>query len=413
MNFTSTISIFMKIALLPFSFLLASQHVNKQETIAISNSNHQDTIQAIPANIAKTSNKNSDNQAENSIGGNEENLATIKKASHNNEDCTAEIPLQKRKLLIQGFCKAYHIIPTDFLKIISYFTYCTLPKDLSKQDLRGFDFTGYEFTYTNLTDANLQDVILTSTTCDYQKAFQDNLKKNKCQGGDWYKKSLPQDLEKIANLYSKLDNNSYKAKLLQIAAGVAWLPFYQNIEFYIKVAYWSAELLQLRIRLDPQYEKKWIEDPKLRKLSTLPPLCSFQRSLRRGLCWVTIYPQNQVGIKPLTPHANFDKYLKEFKEGVEKYIIRRTEYYKNNIPISIASLAKVYPNIKNQALQQEACNIAQELSQSYQKQRLSFLLHYLWCQNRLISLKKSLKLEVHYIMHDHYGKLPSWHINKK
>ena len=116
-------------------------------------------------------------------------------------DDTAQVTITKRKPLVDGYCRAYHI-PTDLCFLIRCLVYDNpfkyrnkpLPSDLSGQDLRGFDFTGCGFTHTNLTDTNLTNVILARTTCDYQKAFQDNIKKNKCDRGNWYKKNLPNAL---------------------------------------------------------------------------------------------------------------------------------------------------------------------------------------------------------------------------
>ncbi len=313
----------------------------------------------------------------------------------------SSVPSPKRNLFVHGYCKAYHI-PTDlcfFIRCLLYdnpFRYRNkpLPDDLSEQDLSGFDFTGCHFTHTNLTDSNLEGVILTNTTCDYQKAFQDNIKKNNCYGGDWYQNNLSKELKSIAQVYPKLNSHAHKAKLLAVAAGLAWLPFYESTEFLIKLAYWSSELLQLKQVLGNLNGEKLIY--------------SLEEDLNwdaDDYCWTTTYPQNKVTIKNPALHAKFDTYLKDFKVGLTKYQCKANEswgfdWYKERITKNIEGLAATYPHIKDKKLQQEACDIAHALSKSYQIQKDTLLFHYLFFQNRLIWLKKSLgigvKNKVHY-----------------
>ena len=263
---------------------------------------------------------------------------------------TASLPRAKRKLLVHGYCRAYNI-PTDIFLLITYFVHDNplqyknkpLPNDLSEQDLSGYDFTGCQFTYTNLTDTNLEGVILTNTTCDYQKVFQNNIKKNKLQGGNWYQNSLAKDLKSIAAVYPKLKSDVHKAKLLAIAAGLAWLPFYEDIEFYIKMEYWPSELLQLKQVLGNPYGGQLV--------------CSLENYLKwdaKDYCWTTNYPRDKVNIKTPTPHTDFDKYLKDFKDGLTKCQCKSKKslgfaWYKDNIIQNIEGLKKVYPKIKEVA----------------------------------------------------------------
>ena len=345
------------------------------------------------------------------------------------DDITA-LSRAKRKQLVHGYCRS-HNIPTDILLFVTYFVHDNplqykkkpLPHDLSGQDLSGFDFTGCAFTSTNLTDSDLTNVILTNTTCDYQKAFQENSKKNKLKGGSsyqqylpsdfksiavvytkmkknhhkskllavaaglaWLQNNLPNDLQSIAQVYPKLNNHAHKAKLLAIAAGLAWLPFYEGTEFYIKVQYWSAELLQLKQVLDHPYGEQLICS-----------LAWYLSSDANNYCWTTNYPQDRVNIAGKAPHANFATYLKHFTNGLSHYQCKSNDswgfnWYKDNIIKNIQGLAVTYPHIKDEQLQQEACNIAHALSKMYQVRKSAFLNGYLLLQNRLIWLKKSLKV---------------------
>ncbi len=304
------------------------------------------------------------------------------------------VPSPKRRLLVHGYCKVYNV-PIDIFLLITYFVYDNplryrnkpLPNDLSDQDLSGFDFTGCAFTYTSLSYTDLTNVILTNTTCDYQKAFLENIKKNKCYGGDWYQKNLPKDLKSIAQVYPKLNNHAHKAKLLAVATGLAWLPFYEGKEFDIKVAYWSSELLQLKQVLGNPYGQQLI--------------CSLQNNLEfdaNNYCWTTNYPQGKVNINTPATHANFDTYLKDFNNGLTQYQCKAIDYgfnwYKEGIIKNIQGLRANYQYIKDKQLQQEACNIAHALSKSYQMQKGALLNHYLFYQHRLILLKKSVGIGV-------------------
>ena len=309
----------------------------------------------------------------------------------------AAVPVRKRNLLVQGYCSGYHV-PTDlcfFIRCLVYdnpFKYRkkTLPSDLSGQDLRGYDFTGCAFTHTNLTDANLADAILAGTTCDYQKAFQDNIKENKIEGGKkWYQNNLPNDLRSIAGVYPKLKKDTHKAKLLAIATGLAWLPFYQGQAFYIKVQYWSCALLQLKQALGNPYGGQLV--------------CSLEKGLNavaNNYCWTTNYPQHKVNIATKAPHANFDTYLKDFTDGLTKYQCKSKngywgfDWYKEGITNNIQGLAATYEKIKDEQLRQKCCNIAHALSKSYQIQNGTFQHHYLFLQHRLIGLKKSVGVMV-------------------
>ena len=311
------------------------------------------------------------------------------------------VPNSNRKLLVGGYCRV-HSVPTDICFLIRCFVYDNplqyrnkpLPNDLSGQDLSGFDFTGCVFTYTNLSYTDLTNVILTNTTCDYQKAFLDNIKKNKLQGGDWYQENLPNDLRSIAEVYPKLNNVTQKVKLLHIACGISFLPFYEETEFYIKVQYFSSLLRQLKQVLGNPYRKQMV--------------CSLQSSLEydaNNYCWKTKYPQHKVNIDAKTSHANFVQYLEDFTNGLVKYQCKSKydygfDWYKDNIIKNIEGLEATYPNIKDATLQQEAFDIAHALSKSYQIQQGTFLDHYLFYQHRLMRLKKSVgigvKNKVHY-----------------
>ena len=301
------------------------------------------------------------------------------------------VPSTKRNLFVYGYCKKFKP-SNDILRLITFLIYdsplryrnTTLPNDLSGKDLSGLDFTGCHFTGINLTNANLANVILTNTTCDYQKAFQHNIKRRKIEGGILYQEDLFKDLQRITQVYPKLNSHAHKAKLLQIACGFAFLPFYENSELNIKVAYWSAELLQLKQALGKPYDNEL--------LCSLAPTITYRVNT---YCWTTNYPQNQISIPARAPHANFDAFLQDFKNGFTKYqckLLRYTSYnhYKKHIIAIIKGMKEIYVRFQQKEVQQESCNIAHALSKSYQIQLTALNYHYLFYQDRIVSLKKCM-----------------------
>ena len=329
--------------------------------------------------------------------------ANLSKLPYAQVDYTIDLTISKRSSLMHGYTR-YYINDSKDRELLAFLISCflygnplqyknkPLPNDLSGQNLRGFDFTGCDFTYTNLAYTNLANVILARTTCNYQKAFQDNIKENKIYGDAWYQDNLPNDLKSITAVYPKLKNNTHKAKLLAIAAGLAWLPFYTGTEFYIKVAYWSCALLQLKQALGKPYGNQLV--------------CSLEKALNydaNNYCWTTNYPQDNVNIGTKAPHANFETYLKDFTNGLKQYQckLKDGDCYKAQIIKIIGGVKKAYNKIKDKHLRQECCNIAHALSKSYQIQQWVLLHHYLFFQHRLMWLKKSLGVGVGYELY--YG----------
>ncbi len=259
-----------------------------------------------------------------------------------------------------------------------------LPNDLSDQDLSGFDFTGCYFLYTNLTDTRLDNTILKDTMCDYQKAFKDKIKKNKLEGGEWYKKTIFNDLESITKVYPKLKNDVYKAKLLSISCALSRLPFHQEKELCVKIEYWLSILLHLKQVLSNENDYKLT--------------CSLEKTLdddAKNYCWSTKYPQYKEYISVKASHNNFDKYQMDFCSGLKQYKCKSKKkwgfnFYKKRIIRNIEGLKNTYFAINNDKLKKEACHIAHALSKSYQLQYSTLLQHYLYYQNRLIKLKHSL-----------------------
>ena len=283
-------------------------------------------------------------------------------------------------------------------------------------------FAGRHFTMHNFSSMHLAGVILTHTTCDYLQCFQKNAKKRKKRIGKWYLTHLPKDLKSITQVYPYIAQDHQKATLLQIASGLAYLPYEENLEFYIKIGHWSCQLVLLKIELGFPLNNQLV--------------CSLFYQLNRdatNCCWKTDYPfyleypkGEQIASEwcrvattfslpgalktliqyyitdPLPKqHNNFDSYLKLFQEGISKYNVTshiKWDYasYKTNIEKSIQSLKKNYAKISSPSLQKEACYIAWQLAQSYKKQYFQFLCHYLSCQNSLIDLKKSTKLNICY-----------------
>ena len=308
-------------------------------------------------------------------------------------DYIVSLSRAKRRVVVDGYCKIDNI-PTDILRLITYFLHDNpfqyknkpLPNHLAAQDLSGYDFTGCQFTFTDLTNTKLNNVMLANTVCDYQKAFKVHIVSSEFCIAAWYQLVLPKDLRSITEVYAKLNNNTQKKKLLQIASAFAYLPFYESKEFYIKVTYWSTQLLQLKQLLHKLYQYQLG--------------CSLENLLHRDAteyCWTTNYPQDKVNINSPAGHAHFDIYLSAFTSGLIKYQCQSKcscgfDWYEDRITDTIQGLQRVYLESKDKKLQQELCNIADALSKSYQIQQMTFLTHYLFYQNRLISLKKSVNI---------------------
>lgn len=291
-----------------------------------------------------------------------------------------------------------------------------LPQDLSYADLTGANLAGHHFRGTNFTGAELAGVILTGTTCDYQQCFQDNIIANKIRYGKWYLKNLTKDLESIVQVYPHLLQDSHKALLLQIACGLAYLPYYENTEFYIKLEHWSCQLLILKNQLG---------DLGARLVCTLASQLKYEEE---NYCWETDYPTHfeaPIGMKIASRwcilsihrqlpkelskliqayltekapeiHANFDQYLQLFQEGLVKYNVTSKRkwgdnYYKKVIALNIKGLQKIYPKLTSPKLQKKAMKIAHQLSQKYKIQNWHFLFSYTSCQNQLIWLKASIQ----------------------
>lgn len=304
-------------------------------------------------------------------------------------------------------------------------TIAPIAQDLRGADLSKANFAGQRFTHTNFEDAKLEGAILTGTTCDYQQCFKENIKANEENKGKRHFTDLPADLKSIAQVYPTILANNHKAKLLQIASSLAYVPCYNGIEFTIKKAYWSCELLLLKKQLDSALGDQLI--------------CSLAHSLEyegTNYCWATDYPfrlEHKKGVKIASSwciihakttlpvvlgilvqqyitesaqpkHANFAKYLELFQKRLSIYNVKSKHkwaynFYKKNIEESIKELAKISPQLTAEPLQKEVIETAHALSESYKMAHLSFLCHYLACQNRLIKLKISAGIKCKNVIH--------------
>lgn len=261
------------------------------------------------------------------------------------------------------------------------FTQATLPKELSEADLRHANFSGVFFTYTHFEWAYFKDIIVVNTRCNYQQCFLDNIVVNRLKGGDWYRTHLPEDLKSIALVYPQLSKERDKVELLQIASGLAYLPYYQDIELEIKVHYWSCKLLLLKNKLKVRLGDQLV--------------CSLAHNLAyeaRTFCWQTDFPEYLIEEEEKEEgHADFADYLQCFQEGLKRYNVKSQSkwgyhQYKTTIEKNIQTLEKCYPKLTSEKFKKEAVTIARMLSRSWQRQHLDFLLYYLNAQNRLTRL---------------------------
>ena len=208
--------------------------------------------------------------------------------------------------------------------------------------------------------------------------------------------------------------DTYKAELLQIACGLARLPYDESTEFYIKVQYWSCKLLLLKKELgtlgyqlvcslasDLEYEVEeycWqtnypfhLEHPKGRQIAAQWCISIIATDLPESLGTLI---QHYLTEPTQAIHTNFDQYLQTFQAGLIHYKCQSKgswgyRWYKDNTEKNIQGLKKIYPKLSSQKLQKEAIDIAFQLSKQYKIQHWCLLFGYLSCQNRLIQLKIS------------------------
>lgn len=294
----------------------------------------------------------------------------------------------------------------------------TLPQNLTGANLTGANLSGLHFTTHNFKDAQLTDVILRGSTCDYMACFEDNVEASQRNIRNFYLERIRKYLKSITQVYPQLLQDSHKALLLQIASGLAYLPYYKRTQFRIKMGYWGCQLLLFK-----------------EKIGTLGHqlACTFDFDLNyhaKCYCWQTDYPAqfesdkgiliacqwcrastsirlpSMLGIfiqscltEPVPPkHTHFDSYLELFQKGLVKYNVKSTHdfgyhMYKKAIEKNIQGIKKAYPNLPSKALKQEMVDIAHTLSESYKVEHLPFLCCYLACQNRLIELKSLAGVE--------------------
>ena len=308
------------------------------------------------------------------------------------------------------------------------FTNKPLPKDLSGANLTNANLTGHHFTNTNFTNARLTGVMLTNTTCDYQQCFLDNLHPKQFYTGIWFLKNLPKDFKSIAKIYPNILKDSQKAALLEIASNLAYLPAYKDMEFYIKVEYWSCKLWLLRNQFGAIGTK------------VVFSLDNHLLTCAQNYCWATDYPVHLENLKAMkianqwcisittiplpgelgtliqhylitpveTLHADFNRYLQLFRKGLKNYNteskhIAGHTYFKKTIIENLQGLYNVYPELTSPKHQKEAMTIACQLSQSYKKQGWQLLFHFLDCQSQLINFKISLDIACKH--HIYYNNL--------
>lgn len=303
-----------------------------------------------------------------------------------------------------------------------------LPKNLSNVHLSGaklplklsgFKFanailTEIDFARINFMQAELAGVDLCHTTCGYVQCFLDNIKANNLEGGQWYIDHIEAGLKSIAQVYLNISSDSQKAELLKIASGFAYLPYYQGMEFTIKIAYWGSKLLIFKNQLNEDLKKMILfpltafsEDAQKYCWSTdyttihLEPtkgiqIASFWARITTGVTLITVLGslvQSYLTEPAQTEHANFDQYFQVFQEGLVKYNVKSIvkiggyDWYRAYTKKCIEGLKKAFPYLISPALQKEAINIAIALSESYKMAHFQLHCHYPDCQERLIRLR--------------------------
>lgn len=306
------------------------------------------------------------------------------------------------------------------------------PENMAGANLTNANCTGLHFSHIDFTDVVLQGVILTNTTCDYQKCFEANKEAKTSKVNKWYLEHVPKGLKSIAKVYPLVAQHSHKAALLQIASGLAYLPCYEGKIFMVKMQYWCCKLLllkkQLKSTLGDQlacllmkeiaYDSVnycWKTDYPIHLEEGKGQLIAAQwyqqaigKHFPRELALITQYYLTE---EPQTKHESFDAYWKLFEKRLIKYnaiseVACGYNFYKETIKKNIQGLKKTYAKLTLKKPRKEAIDIALALSKSYKSSNTHFLCHYLACQNRLIKLQ--LSVGIRNGMAIHYNLSPYW-----
>ena len=223
---------------------------------------------------------------------------------------------------------------------------------------------------------------------DNEVLFQQKLKENKCEGGNWYKENIPKDLAGIRKAYPLMQEEGHKQAALRISHGLAVLPDYVGDDFYVKVQYWSCKLYDLQKKVTPPAAKqlvcsfkKYLEDEANtycpyhgKKVSPLPAPTSTLENPN----WKARLAYAQKG---WTHHDAKDK-----AEFVVRFLGSGSKWYKQWIQEEMEGLQQAYPKLQAQQHKKEALDLFIALSEIHRFEHFAFLFEYMKVQNRLLEL---------------------------
>ena len=211
--------------------------------------------------------------------------------------------------------------------------------------------------------------------------FQQELKDKKCNDGDWYKENIPKDLASIRKVYPLIQQGAHKQAALAISYGLATVPDYEELDFYVKVQYWSCKLYDLQKKVTPPAAKKL--------------LCSLSWYLEEDAkAWC---PYHGKKVSPLpaptssVKNPNWKARLAYAQKGWAHHNAKSNNawglvWYKKWIQKEMEGLQQAYPKLQAKQHKKEALDLFIALSEIHRFEHFAFLFQYMKVQKCLLEL---------------------------
>ena len=210
--------------------------------------------------------------------------------------------------------------------------------------------------------------------------FQQKLKENRCEGGDWYQETMLKDLVSIRHTYPFMERKDKKTALA-ISRGLATLPDYDGVEFYVNVAYWSYRLYDLQKSLAPGVSQELF--------------CSLKATLAYDANKCCPYHGKQVLPLPAPDstlnNPNWKQRFTYANKGWHHHKVKSNnppalQRYKKVIQEQMEGLKQSFPKLQASKHKKEALSLFIKLSAMHRFEHFDFLIHYITIQHRLWEL---------------------------
>ena len=222
--------------------------------------------------------------------------------------------------------------------------------------------------------------------------FYTNLERYKIQGGEWYQKNIPKDLEGLQAAYPLIRYPDYRDEAAAIAEGLATLPAYEEDPFYIKRNLWWCRLIQLQQAVGLVAAKQLTV--------TLEDEWDFITLEVEYTCWY--HGPKKQAVRPIADEdaekesdalpPQMPNYLQRFEQGLKQYDVRANrDYYIRNTKKQLQQLQTICRRVDDPVLLNELVSIADSLSTSYRFKRFDMLTNHLTCQYRLLESISSIE----------------------